>query len=304
MNTVSPELSICIPTYNCAQYLSAALESVMRQGLTDFEIIVVDNASTDNTEEVIRSLNNPYLKYFRNSSNLGSRENGNRCLEKASGKYIKFLCADDVLLDGVLPQQLDILRTSSDVCLVTSDLIETDEHLHPQKRVHYLPGKRPGRSVISTCLTGLSNYIGGPSNYMYRRACADGIKVDPKYRFISDLKFCLQILQRGNYANINRPGYLYRRHAGTDTAQNCSMQILVEEFESLISEFDAWNPLAWMQTARLRRKAGLSGPIKIAGSVWSPIRAMKAVAPLRAAVAMRLLQRREDAAPTIAQYCR
>jgi len=103
----------------------------MQQGLDDFEILIVDNASEDNTEEVVRPFENRHIRYIRNPSNLGSRENGSRCLanSRSRGHYIEFLCAADVLLDGVSRKQLNVLETRPEVALVTCNYLSTDRNL-------------------------------------------------------------------------------------------------------------------------------------------------------------------------------
>src|ERR1700686_1146124 len=132
MATEEPLLTIAIPTFNCARFLPDAIASIMRQGLDDFEILIVDNASDDNTEEVVRSFEIPHIRYLRNPSNLGACENGNRCLANSRGRYFKLLCADDVLLDGVLPKQLNVLETRPDAALVTCDYLPTDPNFDVQ----------------------------------------------------------------------------------------------------------------------------------------------------------------------------
>lgn len=238
-----PLLTIAIPTFNCAHFLPDSIASIMRQGLDDFEILIVDNASEDNTEEVVRSLQNKRIRYLRNPSNLGSQENGNRCLANSRGRYIKFFCADDVLLDGILRKQLNILVTRPDVALVTCNYLYTDHNLKIDGVCVELPGAHPGRRVINFCLSRMSNSVGGPSNIMFRRTAAAGIVVDTSYRLLSDLKFCLQVLEHGAYVNIDEPGYLYRKHPTSDYATNCPLEIHVPEYLRLVSEFNWWNPL-------------------------------------------------------------
>jgi len=110
MATEEPLLTIAIPTFNSAHLLPDAIASIMRQGLDDFEILIIDNASEDNTEEVVRLFKNHAFGYLRNPSNLGACENGNRCFSEFRGRYFKLLCADDVLLDRVLLKQLIFSR--------------------------------------------------------------------------------------------------------------------------------------------------------------------------------------------------
>jgi glycosyltransferase involved in cell wall biosynthesis len=243
MTGTEPLLTVAIPTFNCAHFLPDAIRSIMRQGLDDFEILIVDNASEDNTEEVVRAFENPHIRYIRNPSNLGSSENGNRCLANSRGRYIKLFCADDVLLDGVLRKQLNILETRPEVALVTCGYLPTDPYLNIQGSWSAFPGSHPGRRVINFCLSRMTNGIGGPSNIMIRRAAAAGVASDGTYRLLSDLKFNLQILEHGAYVNIDEPGYLYRRHPDSDYATNCPPEIHVPEYLRLVGEFNWWNPL-------------------------------------------------------------
>jgi glycosyltransferase involved in cell wall biosynthesis len=243
MAAETPLLTVAIPTFNCAHFLPDAIASIMRQGLDDFEILIVDNASEDNTEEVVRSLQNSRIRYLRNPSNLGAQENGNRCLANSRGRYIKLLCADDVLLDGILRKQLNILETRPDVALVTCNYLSTDHNLNIDGVCIELPGAHPGRRVINFCLSRMTNCVGGPSNIMFRRSAAAGVVVDASYRLLPDLKFCLQVLEHGAYVNIDEPGYLYRRHPNSDYATNCPPEIHVPEYIRLVSEFNWWNPL-------------------------------------------------------------
>lgn len=261
MSDEHPLLTVAIPTYNCAHFLPDAIGSVMRQGLDDFELLILDNASEDNTEEVVRSFENEHIRYIRNSSNLGSRENGNRCMLNARGRYVKFLCADDVLLDGVLEKQLKILESRPDIALVSCDNFITDEHLQIEGTFHAFPGVCSGARVIDACLSWISNYIGGPSNVMFRREQAAGLVADHTYNAVSDWKFYLQLLARGGYASIGEMGYLYRKHPTSDTQMNCPLNLRVSEHLRLVSEFDGWNPLSCVNALRA---FGLEG--------WSAVR--------------------------------
>jgi glycosyltransferase involved in cell wall biosynthesis len=238
-----PLLTIAIPTFNSAHFLPDAVASIIRQGLDDFEILIVDNASEDNTEEVVRSFEDRHIRYIRNPSNLGSCGNGNRCLANSRGRYIKFLCADDVLLDGILRKQLNVLETHPEVALVTCNYLPTDSNLNIEGIWFAFPGSHPGRRVINLCLSRMANCIGGPSNIMFRRSASAGVVSDNKYRLLSDLKFGLQILERGAYVNIDEPGYLYRRHSSSDYATNCPPETHVPEYLQLVCEYNWWNPL-------------------------------------------------------------
>jgi len=119
------KISIIIPTYNSAQYICEAIESVLNQTYKDFEIIVVDDGSTDNTKEVIK----PYLNkmkyiYQQNSGPSAAR---NRGIQEAKGEYIAFLDADDIWLPQKLELQIKFMEKEKEVGLIFSDMVLFNE---------------------------------------------------------------------------------------------------------------------------------------------------------------------------------
>ncbi|MGR2679973.1 glycosyltransferase family 2 protein [Chromobacterium haemolyticum] len=105
-------ISVVIPAYNYAQYLPDTLNSILRQGIDDLEIIVCDDCSTDNTAEVIQKFaaKDPRVKYYLNDKNLGATLNINQAVKKASGDYIVLVGADDMLA----PNSLKTLKEALD----------------------------------------------------------------------------------------------------------------------------------------------------------------------------------------------
>ena len=93
----TPLVSICIPTYNRAGFISKAIDSALAQSYRNIEVLVVDNASQDNIELVIDKYQDPKLKFFKNNQNLGMYGNFNRCIELSKGEYIHILHSDDYI---------------------------------------------------------------------------------------------------------------------------------------------------------------------------------------------------------------
>jgi glycosyltransferase involved in cell wall biosynthesis len=104
-----PKLSICIPVYNGADFIRESIDSVLSQDFQDFELVLVDNQSTDDTLSIIRSYEDDRIKTFINDSNIGMVPNWNKTLEYALGEYIKVLPADDFIYPGCLAKQVRIL---------------------------------------------------------------------------------------------------------------------------------------------------------------------------------------------------
>ena len=104
-------VSIIMPSYNTAEYIAESIQSVLSQSYIDWEIIVVDDCSTDNTDEVVK----PYLSderiiYLKNEMNSGAAVSRNRALREAKGKWIAFLDSDDLWTPDKLSKQINFME--------------------------------------------------------------------------------------------------------------------------------------------------------------------------------------------------
>jgi glycosyltransferase involved in cell wall biosynthesis len=123
-------VSIGLPVFNGSNYIEVAIESILGQTLTDFELIISDNASTDDTEEICRryAAQDARIRYHRNVSNIGASANFNRCFELASAKYFKWAAHDDVIEPTYLERCVAALESNPDAVLCQSlvRLIDAD----------------------------------------------------------------------------------------------------------------------------------------------------------------------------------
>ncbi len=174
-----PLVSVCIPTYNSSKYLKEAINSVITQGFNEFELIIVDNHSNDDTDDIVYSFNDKRIRYYKNSQNIGAIDNHNKCIDLSNGKFIKFLCSDDVLLPNVIYDQVTCLLKHSKVALVTCDMYITDYSLQNKIPYHFYPGMNKGDRIVKKCIAESINYIGGPSNVMFRKDAVGKIRMDP-----------------------------------------------------------------------------------------------------------------------------
>lgn len=100
-------VSIIMPSYNTAEYIAESIQSVLSQSYTDWELIVVDDCSTDNTDEVVKPyLTDGRIKYIKNDANSGAAVSRNRALREAKGKWIAFLDSDDIWMPYKLEKQI------------------------------------------------------------------------------------------------------------------------------------------------------------------------------------------------------
>jgi glycosyltransferase involved in cell wall biosynthesis len=116
----APKVSVCIPTLNRREYLRQAIDSVLAQTFTDFEIVISDNASEDGTDEMVRSYSDSRIRYHRNPTNIGQHGNWNMPLKLARGRYLALHPDDDMMLPRALEEKVKILDTYPRVGLVCS----------------------------------------------------------------------------------------------------------------------------------------------------------------------------------------
>lgn len=103
-------VSVIMPSYNAAQYIEKSIKSVQSQTYKKWELIIVDDCSTDNTVEIIRQVNDSRIRLFENKLNSGAAISRNKALREARGKWVAFLDADDIWVPEKLEKQLDFMR--------------------------------------------------------------------------------------------------------------------------------------------------------------------------------------------------
>ncbi|MBE9201833.1 MULTISPECIES: glycosyltransferase family 2 protein [unclassified Nodularia (in: cyanobacteria)] len=130
MSKNPPKVSIGLPVYNGEKFIKAALDSLLAQTFTDFELIISDNASTDNTEEICRAYaaQDERIRYYRNNSNLGCSRNFNRVFELSVGEYFKWAAYDDLHAPDFLIKCVEILDNHPTVVLCHSHVSLIDEN--------------------------------------------------------------------------------------------------------------------------------------------------------------------------------
>ena len=123
-----PEISIVLPAYNCEKYLKKAIDSILQQTFTDFEFIVINDGSTDETERVILSYNDRRVIYVKNEKNIGLIETLNKALSLAKGRYIARMDGDDISMPNRLQYQHDYLENNKQVDVLATLVNQMDEH--------------------------------------------------------------------------------------------------------------------------------------------------------------------------------
>ena len=231
-----PEISVIIPSYNHAAYIGHAVESVFSQSHTDFELIVVDDGSTDNSLEVLSGFNDPRLRILT-QPNQGAHAAINRGLRAATGEYLAILNSDDLYHPLRLEKMLEVLKTDRQVGLVGSyiDIIDRDgkslgiKHGYADSSPWLLevPERsfRAGNDLHKALLT--ENYWSTTSNFVFSRQWFDTVGEFRPLRFTHDWDFALRTARVARMVLLPEILIRYRVHA-TNTIRNDRAAMIFE----------------------------------------------------------------------------
>jgi glycosyltransferase involved in cell wall biosynthesis len=197
-------ISVCIPVYNAERFIAATIESVLLQTFTDFELIIIDDCSSDRSLEIISSYKDSRLRVIVNDRNLGAEGNWNRCLTESQGRYVKLLPQDDILASTCLAQQAAVLDQDDDKRIALVFCARTIIDAKGGKLMSRgFPGGRKGtirgRQLIRRSLCLGSNLIGEPGSVLFRREFAvDAGFFDASDPYVIDLDYWFRLLLRGD----------------------------------------------------------------------------------------------------------
>lgn len=115
MSQMTPTISVLMPAYNAADYIREAIDSILNQTFLDFEFIIINDGSTDSTEDIILSYSDKRIKYYANECNLGIVKTLNRGIDLSNGRYIARMDADDISMPNRLEKQIHCLEANSQI---------------------------------------------------------------------------------------------------------------------------------------------------------------------------------------------
>jgi glycosyltransferase involved in cell wall biosynthesis len=201
----APQISICIPAYNQTKYLDILIRSIQDQSFRDFEIIVSDDSKTDDVSNYLRKYNfGNQLKYFRNQPSLGSPENWNAAIAKATGKYIKIMHHDDAFTNPSALEEMFHFMESNNYDYIFCDT-KVENLKDPDKsRIHRI--KNLSKTIRKPYLIFFGNPIGSPSTSMIKREKFPSLQYDKNYIWLVDMEYYARLFKassRGN--NIPKP---------------------------------------------------------------------------------------------------
>ena len=230
-----PPLSstVVVPCYNNAPYLREALDSILSQTRAPLEVLVIDDGSTDDTEQVVSCVTDPRVRYVR-QAHAGVSAARNRGLDLAAGDLVAFLDADDRWRPDFLAKQAALLDAAPQVGVVFADFVRfeqstghvmgnqfrfypeldgTPRRLGPAPHSHYIEGDAFVHMVAYGDVPAFSSAM------LYRRSAAAAVHFDPALRVCEDMAFYLRVLLHCNAAFCGEVLAEVRRHERNVTKQ-------------------------------------------------------------------------------------
>lgn len=196
---------MCIPAYRAAGHLAAAIDSVLAQTFDGWELVIVDNASDDDTGAIARAYaeRDPRIRVHTNAQTVGMPDNWNLAVGHARGTWVKLLPADDLLRPECLERQVKDFEAHPGVSLVACrrDFVDPEGALVLGGRgLSGLVGERPAASVVRRVVASGLNPIGEPAAYLFRRDDFFAVGAfDPSLPYPLDLSLAVRLLQRGSF---------------------------------------------------------------------------------------------------------
>jgi glycosyltransferase involved in cell wall biosynthesis len=214
-----PKVSVIVPTYNRAHFLAEAIQSVLDQTFQDFEVMVVDDGSTDNTKEVVDRFQDPRIKYiYRRNRGLSAARNTG--IKASIGEYIALLDSDDIWLPQNLELNVKLLDSRPDIALVCSDLYEFNNDTGATiRRLWRNRSGRYWRELQDGTRQPLTEYLSGRASLrivtviMRRQVFDEAGYFDEALQAFEDFDMYVRIFQRfSSIGIINMPLVRVRKH--------------------------------------------------------------------------------------------
>jgi len=210
----APKVSVCIPVYNGAKYLGEAINSTLNQTFSDFELIIVDDCSTDGSDLIVSTFSDNRLRFFKNPTRLGLAQNWNRCLEVSRGEYVYIFHQDDVMLSQNLEKKVRVLDQNPSVGLVFSQAQVVDSQRDPIRKYSengVRDGVLPGLRFFEQFFLQ-PNVICCPS-VLVRKSCYEKLGgFDKRLSFACDCEMWMRISLFFDIAYLDETLLNYREH--------------------------------------------------------------------------------------------
>lgn len=273
-----PQISVVIPAYNAEHTIRETIESVQHQTFSDFELIVINDGSTDRTLEILQSISDPRLKIL-SYQNGGLSVARNRGISHATGEFIAFLDADDLWTPHKLELQLAALQQNPEAGVAyswTYFMNEQEKRLFPGRRLFY-------RGNVYADLL-VKNFIAHGSNPLIRRQAIESIgEFDPTLSHFADWDYWLRIAKNWSFVVVPEYQIFYRQSSRAmsskvDGIKEAGFVILEKAFQTAPSELQFLKNKSYSMLYQycvhlyLQHRTDTDGIQKAGQNLWMAIR--------------------------------
>lgn len=268
---MTPRVSVVIPSYNNGPFIRAAVDSVLSQTFTDYELIVADHSSTDDTWQALQEYaGHPQVRLLITPPGGGAAANWNAVTEQARGTYLKLLCGDDLIYPTCLAEQVEQLEQPGAVLVASPrDVIDARDGVIIRGRG--LQGiKKPmdGLSAARKAALSGSNIFGEPGCVLMRRDILERVGGwDARDPYVIDLQTYCHVLQHGSYRPALTTLAAFRMNRGQWTMQlAASQKHQVQSFQRRITE--EYGVLSRSELAFANARASATAVARRAAYLW------------------------------------
>lgn len=216
----NPLVSVLMPIYNAEKDLSCAIESVLNQTFNDFELLIIDDGSTDGSLDVVRSFDDARIRLIRQPQNLGLVNSLNRGVSESVGKFIARMDGDDICLPERFSMQISLMQELQlDLCGTHWAQIKENG-----QRFRTLYGPNKGDEIVAT-LANTVPYAHG--SFMIRKSFIERHNLKYRSGFSEDYELWIRCFEFGaKFGVVNAVLYLHRRHEGSITSTKFKEQAI------------------------------------------------------------------------------
>lgn len=214
------KISVIMPVYNGEKYLNEAIDSIIYQTFRDFELIIIDDASTDNTSNIIKSYNDDRIVFIKNNENLGIAKTLNKGIEIAKGKYIARMDADDISYKHRLDIQYKFMEDNTEVGMCGSS-VEMFSEKDNNIKLHECPTNYEEIKVLQIFNTAFAH-----PTVMIRKNILDkyNLRYDEFYEGMEDYELWTRMSKITKLSNIEEALLKYRIHSNQITKKISDIQ--------------------------------------------------------------------------------
>lgn len=231
---MKPNISVLMPAYNAGRYIGDSIASILNQTAPDFEFIIINDGSTDDTAQIVARCNDPRIRYFENDGNLGIARTYNRAIDLARGEYLAIAEADDINHPRRLEISRDFLRRRPHIDVVSGRLANFQTKPPKFERIGRVP-------VFADWMAARCGPVFGEllTRHAAQMMRADALKkhnakYETQYKICCDLSLIMQLLPHVKMAVLKPRLTLYREHA-SNTSGN--LQNLYAEANDLTNRY-------------------------------------------------------------------